>query len=411
MTRTRKYFALALIVFSGLTTSAFAQLAPPGATSQTGDPRKDARIHVGPFYVTPALLIDRLGVDTNVFNAAGEQKSDLVVGVVPQATVWLPIYSRALITTTLSSGVTYYKTFSEERSVDPGVKVRGEVKMSRLTPFADVSYSQSRRQPNDEIEIRVPITASGVAVGFAYQVQSKLSLELSAHREGSGYGRDAAFLGANLRERLSKHQQGVRLRLTRKLTSLTTIHAVAENVQDKFEFSPNRDAAGVRLAVGAGFGLKALVTGQAEVGFRSMDPVDAVIPSFRGLVAQAGLGYKIRGATAVHLDWNRDVHFSHETIRPYYVLNAMNFTVRRQLAGRFDGIAGLGRNSSSYVRLSEDIASIRAVSKSLSLDIGYRLNRDARLGFAVTRTSRTSEPPTGRDYSGIRAGLSFSVGF
>ena len=34
--------------------------------------RQDARSHMGPFYVTPRITLKELGVDSNVFNAAGE---------------------------------------------------------------------------------------------------------------------------------------------------------------------------------------------------------------------------------------------------------------------------------------------------------------------------------------------------
>ena len=66
---------------------------PTAAGSQRSidEIREDYRMHVGPFYVEPAILLKEFGVDTNVFNTAGETKSDFAMVVAPQAAVAIPI--------------------------------------------------------------------------------------------------------------------------------------------------------------------------------------------------------------------------------------------------------------------------------------------------------------------------------
>ena len=46
--------------------------------------RREASGHVGPLYFTPKLFLKELGVDSNVFNAAGEPKSDFTFTVATQ---------------------------------------------------------------------------------------------------------------------------------------------------------------------------------------------------------------------------------------------------------------------------------------------------------------------------------------
>ena len=58
--------------------------------------RREARSHLGPIYLTPTILLKELGVDSNVFNAAGEQKSDFTFTVGPKVDLWLPVARRAL---------------------------------------------------------------------------------------------------------------------------------------------------------------------------------------------------------------------------------------------------------------------------------------------------------------------------
>jgi hypothetical protein len=392
-------------------TGAFAQQAPPGPSSKTGDPIKDARIHFGMFHLTPTLAIDRFGVDTNVFNAAGEQKSDFTVGIIPQLNIWMPLTHRLMVTSKLSEGINYYKTYADQGSVDPSAAVGAELALRRLKVFGSIDHSESRQRPNFEIDVRVPLISNGRSLGFSVQPTSRTSLELSGYKTDVVYGADASFQGAILRAELTRLQQGVRMRIDRRLTSLTTVHVAVENRQDRFRFSPRRDADGVRTAVGFNFGARALIAGDAEIGFRHMKVASAIIPSFDGLISKVSLNREFRGSTRLHVDWNRDVEFSSDLIHTYYVLNSTNYKIRRQLGGRFDGILGLARHKSTYVKVDGVADLPRTSTKIMTFDVGYRLNRDTRLGFAVERTWRSSDPPSGRDFSGFRAGMSFSVGF
>ena len=91
---------VAFCVLAGLS-SASAQTpgAPttaPGSAQSIDEVRQDYRIHAGPFHVNPTLLLKELGVDTNVFNAAGEQKSDFTFTVTPQADVAVAFARRML---------------------------------------------------------------------------------------------------------------------------------------------------------------------------------------------------------------------------------------------------------------------------------------------------------------------------
>ena len=81
--------------------------------------RRDSRIHLGPLYVSPTILLKELGVDSNVFNAAGEQKSDFTFTVAPKVDVWLPVARRALFQGTAATDLVYYAKYDSERSVDP----------------------------------------------------------------------------------------------------------------------------------------------------------------------------------------------------------------------------------------------------------------------------------------------------
>lgn len=398
-----------VVVFSS---AALGQQPPPGPSDRTGDPRKDARVHFGPFHFTPILTVTRLGVDTNVFNEAGEQKSDFVADLTPRVMLWVPLARRAMITSDLESGFTYYHSFPTERSIDPSVSLRGELYVRRLTLFGEGAFSRSSQRPNYEIDDRVLQELRGASAGFDLRLGSRTTVGVSAYRDRSRFADDEQFLGTDLSEVLNRDQEGLRLELRQRLTSLTSLSLTADSRRDRFVTAAYRDADGYRISPGFEFRPKALVSGTVEVGYRHLEPKDPAVPKFDGVIARMGVSYRMGDATALGLDWNRDVQYSYDTTRPYYVENGLAVNLRRQLGGRFDGIARVDRHALSYVILApETMDPSRSTTWTYSLDIGYRVNRETRMGVNVEWVERTSKPAAGRDFSGLRAGLSFNLGY
>ena len=105
-----------------------------GSQQSIDDIRENYRVHAGPFYVEPAILLKELGVDTNVFNQAGDTNADFTMVVAPQAAVAVPFGNRALVKSLLGTDLVYYAQYASERSVDPQAAVRAEV----LRPPPDV---------------------------------------------------------------------------------------------------------------------------------------------------------------------------------------------------------------------------------------------------------------------------------
>ncbi len=394
---------------TGLAVPALAQQSTSARSATFVDPRKTAKMHFGRVYVTPALTIERIGMDENVVNSDGDLSSDFVVSIVPSLTLWLPISNRALITTSLKNGVSYYKRHSGQSSLDPGISVKGEFKFGRFVPFAERSYDQSRKRANAEIEVRVPLNSVGTSAGIAYQL-SRSSLELSANRTEYTYGKDARYVGINLNTQLNRVEQGVSLRVDHRLTSLTAMHFVVENRQYKFKFADS-DAAGVRTLVGAEMGRKALLFGEAEIGYRTLKVSRLATPSLNRLVANVTLTHQFQGASAVAVSWVRDVNVSFLFDRPYYTSNAAGMKIRQQLFRSFDAILSLDRATADYIRVPGGSESPRVATRSIGLDLGSRLNHGARLGFAINRVWRSSDISSFRSFSGLRAGLSFSISF
>src|ERR1700681_3319661 len=98
-----------------------------GAQARSEDPRTTSRMHVGPFYMTPAVALTELGIDTNVFNAAGQRSQDFTFTVTPGLVTALPLARRGLLRLSTRGDLVYYQRYASERSVNPQVALRGEL--------------------------------------------------------------------------------------------------------------------------------------------------------------------------------------------------------------------------------------------------------------------------------------------
>jgi hypothetical protein len=404
----------ALAVLVALTVPAVS-LAQSSA-KEIDEVRDTARLHAGPFYVTPAFQLKEFGVDNNVFNEAGDRRSDFTLNFVPQANVWVPMARRALVKAAVASDLVWYSKYSGERSVDPHVDLRGSVYLERITLFAEGARRSSRQRPNQEIDLRVRHVASNVAAGAEVAVSPNLSLQLLARQATTRFDEDARYAGASLQRALDRDSGSVELSARRRLTPLTSIVVRSELQRDEFVYAPLRDADSYRVMPGIEFKPLALISGSAFVGYRKFTPSAAgSLPGFSGLVANLGLSYTLLGSTSFAVSFRRDVNYSYEELQPYFVEHAIGASVRRALGGRFDILVSADRYDYEYldVVLADPLDGEERMDRTwnYSTSLGYRLGRDARVGFGLSYWQRESTTKQFRDYDNLRIGSTVSYGF
>lgn len=407
-------------------------LAPPARAQEPPSPidevREQARVHAGPFYITPSLLLRDLGIDSNVFNEPDDPESDFTFTLGPRADVAVPIARRALLRAVVGADFVYYQKYSSERSANPRFAPRAELFLNKLTLFGEGSYLRSRQRPNFEIDARSLRTESFVAGGVAYQYSPRLGFEGSFRRAGVEFDAEETFLGTSLRETLNRESRTYAGLARYAVTPKTTIVLKGEASRDRFEFSPARDADTLRITPGVEFSDRALIFGSAYVGVRRFTTKSEQLEDFHGVVAAASLGFTVLGRTVVTLTGDRDVTYSFERLQPYYVVGSYGVNVRHRLAGKFDVMAGAARHKYTYRDLvvppggqlptapSLDPASVPGqervdTTRNFSISLGYMLGPDARLGFGTSYWTRASNSDRFRDYDALRTGVSLNYGF
>lgn len=382
--------------------------------------RENARSHFGPFYITPGLVLRDLGVDSNVFNEPEDPKSDFTFTLGPKADIALPVAHTLLLQSAVGADFTYYQKYSNQRSVSPRIAPRATVFFNRLSLFGEGTYSRNRQRPNYEIDVRALRTERMVGGGIAYQFSPKLGIELAARTSDVKYAAGETFLEVSLRETLDRKSDTYATTVRYAVTPLTTIVMKAEQTQDRFEFSQERDADTLRVTPGVEFNARALISGSAYVGVRRFDTKSEQLEDFNGLVASATLAYTLLGRTAFIVSAERDVTYSFERYQPYFVVNNYGLTVRHRVAGRFDVTGGVARYRYSYRDLALPNVGAPATlpagervdtTRSYTISLGYYLGPDLRLGFGTTYWQRESNSLRYRDYDALRTGLSLNYGF
>lgn len=404
--------ALAAVFFAGGVAPAFAQ----SGAERTAQARESARLRVGPFYFTPSLSIDNIGYDNNVFldPESREPQSDFVISMTPRVRAALPIASRALVTFDLAPRGEYYRTLANARAFAPHGSTRAEVFFPRFDLIGAAGIDAGRRRPNFEIERRVNYTNTRLEAGVRYRFRSRMSFELGVLRTSASF-EDELFEGVNLDDSLTSHDVGVRFGITRRITPKTSVTLAADRSRSHFPASPEKEGTRLSIVPGLTFTPNALIAGTLNVGVLKFTPEHEALPAFTGLVADADLSYTFREATRLTVRWRRNLNYSFQPLQPYYVLSALGASLRRQVVGRIDVIASFDQSESSY-RMLLDAPAVAAldgrvdITRSYAGDLGFRLNRESRIGFRVATTTRTSNRLSDRDFRGMQMGLSYNYG-
>jgi hypothetical protein len=393
-----------------------AAVAQPTWTARIDAVREGARLHAGPFYARPQLLLKELGTDSNVFNAAGDQKSDFTMTISPLIEMWVPVARRALLKTSTAADLVYYAQYAAERSVDPQLALRGEGYLGRVMLFGETAYLNTRQRPNYEIDVRSRHVEDRITAGGDVAISPRLTIEVAAFSIALRYDADAQFDGTALQRTLNRETEGLAMSVRHRLTPLTTVAARVESLRDRFEFSPVRNSTSQRIMPGIEFRPQALIKGTAFVGYRKFVP-DApnLLPDFQGVVADLSLTYTLLGATSFGATYRRDLTYSYEEVQPFFIDESAGVSIRRALGSRFDVLISADRHHYEY----QDIVPLDGPAPPQRLDaiwyyagsIGYRLGTEGRIGFGVSHLERTSNTKVFRDYDKLRIGCSVAYGF
>jgi hypothetical protein len=379
---------------------------PAAAQTQTND-GADARIRLGPLGLTPSLAIRDLGMDTNVFNEAVNPKSDFTTTLAPETLFWLRA-GRLRISGGTALGFTYFRTYDNQRAINVSSQARMAVPFNRFTPYVSGSLLNSRARPGLDIDLRARRLVDTAGGGVEVRLSPKTTLDITASRSRTAFESGAVVEGTSLRDGLSRKGRSYGASLRYALTPLTTIVLLADRGEDRFVYSPRRSADMYRIMPGVEFKAFALITGHAQVGYRSFKPVDTALPPFH---ASLDLTYLAPTSTRFTIKGDRDVAHSFIPEQPFYVLNGVEGSITQYIGDAWDVTAGMGRQSLQYRQRDLALAPNHRTGLTTRFGIGVLLRPGVRWAFDARRGQRRTTGVANANFDGWHAGTSIGYGF
>ena len=374
-----------------------------------------ARVRIGPLYVKPTLALTNLGVDTNVFNDAESEdpQSDFTFTFTPQADLYLPM-GRTWLVGAIKEDIVWYQDFDDERSINDFYSATWLAPLTRVNFSIGGSYLDTRERPGFEIDTRAQRSEPAFLTRLEFRTFSKTLIGVRAGRKSVSFADDQFYEDADLEQELNRTETTAGLTLRHELTTLTSLTMDVLRQQDRFEFSPERDADSTRIDGGVRFNRFALITGSASIGYRNYVPLSSDLPGYDGLVLSANLSYVAMGATRLGFTASRDVQYSFEVDQPYYLQTGMEASIAQQIYGPVDVQARIGTQRLAYEdRLSSSVPADEESRvdnvRSYGAGIGYRMGEDLRIAFTLDNYRRLSEVDD-REYDDLRYGVSITYG-
>jgi hypothetical protein len=372
-----------------------------------------APINAGPLWVKPAVSLSNLGVETNVFNEPDSQspEDDFTFTFSPQADVYFRI-GRTWLLGVVREELVWYQEYSDQRSVNDLYRLDWLVPLTRVAFSVGGSLLDTRERPGFEIDSRAERTEVTGNAAVEIRALSQTLIGVRGARRTVGFDEDQFFDGTDLEQELNRTETGVAFTMRHELTPLTSLMMEVMRQQDRFEFSPERDTDSTRLDGGLRFDPDALLKGSARIGYRRFDPRSPDVPGYSGFTLAANLAYVARESTQLTVTATRDVEYSYDESRPYYLLTGMQAGVAQQVYGPVDVQGRFGLERLSYrdrAGAPVDLAGRVDRIRSYGGGIGYRLGVDLRLGVNVDQIRRLSDLED-HQYDGLRYGVTVVYG-
>jgi hypothetical protein len=393
---------VATLVWFGLGAFSFAQDDPHGPTSS-------APVTIGSIKLWPNIDFSS-GIDTNVFNSVDQPRSDVVWTLTPKTESTARL-GRVMLTGHGSVDFVYFQHLATERSINLSGSVKLAVPLNRVGPFVSASFLRTRERPSFEIDARSLRHERSVSLGTTTRISPKTQVELVTTRSEVEFDADSVFLDTSLRELLNRRTTTIGVSLRHQLTPLTALIMAADGSDERFVFSPVRDARSIHLAPTVEFAPLGRVNGRATVGYRLFNLRDASVPDFKGGVAAVDLVYTLQGDTRFVFKANRDVEYSYEPAAPYYVVTGIGGEISQRVTNRIGVTVRGARYQLRYEhRLPEAAQEIQDTSRLDGVVIYgggffHKIGRNLRVNIDLDHYRRLS-PVISRVYRGLRGGSS-----
>ncbi len=355
-----------------------------------------ARYHLGPFAISPSVLIRELGVDTNVFDEHENPKRDYVVSLTPTVDIFATfgLVQAALISRT---DFTWYSKYASERAIGRLARGRVDFLPSRFRLSVGGGFAQTRERPSMEIELRARRDQHEVWGGVGFEISPIARVYTTVHQMNLEFQDTEIYRGTRLSDALNRREEAIEAGLAVSVTPFTTLLVSGRRTEDRFVTDFRRDSDSQSARAELSFARDAIIQGRVNVGYRDFKPVDPAVSRFRGVTSGASLSFTGFWRGRMDFDASRNISYSYDFNEGYYVGTDVVATYTQRVIGAVDVLTRGGVGKMDYGRRTGLDARVDTM-RTLAAGVGYNFNTGGRFGVTYEYEIRESDAFADRRY-------------
>lgn len=376
-------------------------------------PWSNAKINIGPIYMSPTFELTGVGVDNNVFNDESFPKSD-ITGALGMRTLAGLHYGEAL-SLQVSQGNTYhyYRRYRSERSIDSTLILTAELRTRLVRPWVRWERTKTSQRVGFEIDERAerktPIFDFGADVNAFF----RLGISGAVRRNRLRFKDTEEYNGQNLSQSLDQTNDSYQGFVRYQLTEFSDIIAGGEYTRDRFLKSPDRDNdshyyyGGLRIKTGA------MITGTATAGYRRQTHLNSAVVDFKGPTADVDLTIRPSEAFQLQVIGSRDIGYSYLEEYPFIIDTGGGATLTNRFSEHLDVVlSARGRWLDYDETITGEKKPYTERTVVLGIGSGYFVGggTGTRLGLLYERWQRQS-PADGRSFHDNRISSNYRFSF
>jgi len=284
---------------------------------------RKAKIHFGPFSIIPALSLQNVGYDDNVyFESKG--RGDYTATIVPEATAYWPLGSWILLSARDAPEYSYYLHEKNRRefanSYGYGAKA---LLVGRFVLSGNYQYEKHRGPLSSEIGSLVTEETKGFDAGLAFETSRKTSLNLLAFQRDITVENFRPEDGSvPLSSAFNRREKGLTLEFNYPLFYEGFLFVSAGYAEYAFAAAGSawRDSTAVFVSGGLRFPLTGNLSGTLALGYKKFTLKTGPFPGFSGLTGRTELEGRF-GRLGLRLNYRRDNPFSFYQDVVYFIEN------------------------------------------------------------------------------------------
>lgn len=386
----------------------------PLAAQSTESPGRQGRFQVGPFWLTPRVLLYNAGSDSNVYNDEVDPVAAGSGNLRPSLDLLLPVGKKLDLKANGWLGWSWFNDQEGQASVDRGFSGEAELRVGPLTFDANAGKGWAKQRFSIEVDERLDRTDESYGGGVSVELGRRFSLGGNVEESKYRYQEGVEVNGDLVATSLDRDSQRLWADASLELTNFTTLVLEAGRLEDTFVSDTSLlDPVAVSYRYAAGFDFVAggLFTGHFRAGWRSYPADQEAAPPADEFLLDANLLARAGRLGQLTLELGRDVTYAAERtagVRNSYVMNRYGVALDTELPASLVARGFLRWERADYVlpyEVEGDLLERQDDVRTQGLGLFRAFGKTFKLGGTIEWSQRESDVP-GFDFTRRAYGIS-----